>query len=108
MRRKIVVLISLFMILMFAIGCQSGGDASDAGVSPRTTPIPLSAVISEMQGEIIAKQAGDREFEIAFDGYELNSSGQVATGTDSRVKLTLSDDSIVRLGSNSFFTLDYA
>ena len=109
MRRKIVVLISLFMILLIAIGCQTGDDSESQGSSgPVGTPIPLTAIISDIQGEIIVKQAGESEFQIAHEGFVVNSSGQVATGADSRVKLTLSDDSIVRLGSNSFFTLDFA
>jgi hypothetical protein len=121
-------LIVLLVILSFLIwGCEpSGGGGGGGGVTTQVSveivsPQPptveaiddtselvsLTAVLSEIEGEVIAKQVDEDNFYEVANGFVLNSLGQVSTGYEARVRLDISDGSIIRLGANAVFTLDY-
>jgi hypothetical protein len=123
------LIIFFFLMAMFVIGgCQPKTDnmvntaditqpSTAETTAPTTAPekpvadkekqIELTAVLSELEGEVIAKQVEDVDFSEVSNGFVLKSLGQVSTGFESRVRLDISDGSIVRLGANAVFTLDY-
>jgi hypothetical protein len=76
-----------------------------ACAAPETQASPQSAVLSELQGAVEARQAGDDHFISASNGYVLNENGQVQTGDDGKTRLDLSTGSIIRVGPSSLFTL---
>jgi hypothetical protein len=83
---------------------SSPGESVSLQAKP-TDPVALSALFSEGEGEIQAKQASEDGFSLVEVGYTLYPMGQMTTGRDSRAKLDFSDGAIVRLGPNSIFTL---
>jgi len=125
MKSKYSLVIVLFILSFLIGGCgPSGGDGetittqiSTDTVStqlPTVAPsadtselVSLTAVLSEIEGEVIAKQADEKKFYEVANGFVLNSLGQVSTGYEARVRLDISDGSIVRLGANAVFTLNY-
>jgi hypothetical protein len=66
---------------------------------------PLSALLSELTGNVDAKQADDQAFSDATANTVLNENGQIQTGDDGRVRLDLSSGTIVRVSPSSIFTL---
>jgi hypothetical protein len=124
MRFKSPFIFILIAAIFIFSGCQAGDDnvvVTPVNLQPSATEIitpeellgtsgkqiDLTAVLSELQGEVIAKQVDENDFSEVSNGFILNSLGQVSTGFDSRVRLDISDGSIVRLGANAFFTLEY-
>lgn len=74
------------------------------GSKPAAIP-PLSAALSELQGTVLAKQAGQSDFTRVPSGFVLEQNGQVQTGDDGRVRLDLSTGTIFRVAPSSLFTL---
>jgi hypothetical protein len=81
---------------------------------PSSTPVPaalstatpgLSAHISEVQGDVQAKQPADADFLAATVGMILPTLSQVRTSEDGRARLDLSSGTIIRIAPNSLFTL---
>ena len=128
MKSKNVFLYLIFVAIFVISGCQAGGGdvnatqevaesevtetvvVETASVDPLEDSgeqIALTAVLSEVEGEVIAKQANENDFSEVSNGFVLNSLGQVSTGFESKTRLDISDGSIVRLGANAVFTLEY-
>jgi hypothetical protein len=123
MKSKFCLIFLLFILTFLIWGCAADGGSSMATQIPTepgsTQPptvesiadtgelVSLTAVLSEIEGEVIAKQSGEDSFYEVANGFVLNSLGQVSTGYEARVRLDISDGSIVRLGANAVFTLDY-
>jgi hypothetical protein len=124
MRSKAPLIIFLIFVIILFGGCQTENNNSvnTQYLPPEDTngiitqeelsngggkQIEMTAVLSELEGEVIAKQVDESDFSVVTNGFILNSLGQVSTGFESRVRLDLSDGSIVRLGANAFFTLEY-
>lgn len=63
------------------------------------------AVITEINGKALVKEAAMSQFEKAPWGTRLFNGDQIATGENSEVKLLFSDNSIVTLGQNSMITI---
>lgn len=84
----------VFTLALTACGTQASLEAS-----------PHSAVLSELQGSVEARQAQEQDFAGAADGYILNENGQLRTGDDGKVRLDLSSGSILRIAPSSLFTL---
>ncbi len=66
---------------------------------------PLSAGLSELQGSVEMKQAGEQDFTPATPDSTLDPNGQIQTGDDGKVRLDLSTGTIVRVSPSSLFTL---
>jgi len=128
MKSKTLIIFILIMVATVISGCQAKTEnvtgtpgTTLPGVTETTQPttapeksgtgqgnqIELTAVLSELEGEVIAKQLDETDFSQVSNGFVLKSLGQVSTGFESRVRLDISDGSIVRLGANAVFTLDY-
>ncbi len=91
------VLVFIAAIALLVSGC-GGGTA--------TAPsIPVTASLSEVAGTVNAKNPGAADFSAASNGFMLDVEGQVSTGEDGRVRLDLSTGTVVRLASNTIFTL---
>ncbi|MEK6222852.1 MAG: FecR family protein, partial [Chloroflexota bacterium] len=118
MKTKHRLSIFIFLITMLVASACGGNNNNatpdqDSGQA-QGTPTPsqpnvqeLDAVLSEIEGEILARQPLDTEFTpVTKDGFGLASRGQIQTLDDARVRVDISDGSIVRLGSNTFFTLE--
>ncbi len=75
------------------------------GSKPAAVIPPLSAALSELQGTVLAKQAGGADFTRVAGGFILEQNGQIKTGDDGRVRLDLSTGTIFRLAPSSLFTL---
>ncbi|HEY2979781.1 MAG TPA: FecR family protein [Anaerolineales bacterium] len=73
--------------------------------APKTAPITLTASLSELDGTVKLKPAGQQEFSEATGSSVLEAGGQVQTGDDGRVRLDLSNGTIVRVAPSSLFTL---
>jgi len=90
--RKMIRLCFLFLL--------SGVSASYAQQSSQCL-----AVITEINGKALFKEAGMSQFSKATWGTRLFRADQVATSDKSEVKLLYSDNSIVTLGPNSMITI---
>ncbi len=66
---------------------------------------PLSAGLSELQGIVEMKQAGEDEFYSADPDSTMEVDGQIQTGDDGKVRLDLSTGTILRVSPSSLFTL---
>jgi len=75
------------------------------GNPPVQNLAPLTANVSEIIGDVMARLSSAEEFKKVVEGLVLEVNGQVKTLADSSVRLDLSDGSIVRLAADSLFTL---
>lgn len=87
------VLVVVALVLFTSNGTNSG---------PRN---PITGTLSEITGEVLAKLPSQDDFSKIFDAFEMVVNSQLQTGEDGRVRVTLSDNSIIRIGPNSDFTL---
>lgn len=67
----------------------------------------LTASLDEVAGQVLAHARSDDPFAAVGNGFLLYPLGQVETKSNSKVRLDLSDQTLIRLGENSFFTLQY-
>jgi hypothetical protein len=84
---------------------------SACGVEPTATPTPAagdprSATLSDLAGEVAGRSTRTDPLAPVSLGFQLNTGGQVQTGDESRARLDFSDRSILRLSSNSAYTLE--
>ncbi len=86
---------AVLMVLFVALGA----------CKPQPISSALSAALSELQGRVEIKTAGESSFTQASDGAVLGVNGQIQTGDDGRVRLDLSTGTIVRVAPSSLFTL---
>ena len=68
--------------------------------------LPLVAHLSDIRGEVLVRQPGIEDFYPAREGGPLNVGGEVLTGANSEVYLSISDGAVIRLGPNSIFGLE--
>lgn len=64
-----------------------------------------SAVISELQNDVDARQASAVDWLAAIEGDQITAGGGVRTGDESRVRIATSDGSIIRIAANTEFQL---
>lgn len=91
----IPVLFLSFLLLVSA--CQP---------QPTQTAASLTGLLSELSGQVNAKQASEADFHAASNGDALSVDGQVQTGEDGRARVDLSSGTILRLAPASLFTLN--
>ncbi|MGQ0604241.1 MAG: FecR domain-containing protein [Anaerolineales bacterium] len=83
------------------------GCGSEATLSP--TPEannPRAATLSDLAGNVSGRATRADPLAPINLGFQLNTGGQVQTGDESRARLDFTDQSILRLASNSAYTLD--
>ena len=64
-----------------------------------------AASLSELRNAVQSKSDANAQFKPATEGDTIISSGGVKTGTDSRVRISVTDGTIIRLGDNTEFVL---
>ncbi|MBN2500133.1 MAG: FecR domain-containing protein [Anaerolineales bacterium] len=120
MRPRIQPLLFSTLVVMLSVVLLSGCTALDrliparqgaAAMQPasgnfQATPNPDTALLSEISGEVLARQPLDTDYASVADGYELQARGQIQTLDDGRVRVDTSEGTIVRLGPSSFFTYE--
>lgn len=67
----------------------------------------LTAVLAEIEGSVLARSGTDAIFEQVDESFTLKPLGQVQTKSSSKVRIDFSDNTIIRLGENSLFTLGF-
>lgn len=118
-----VVLISLSLILLLSFsGCNvpltemtepdqmnaqaQGANLVEAVEEAEPALSGPTATLSEVSGEVEARQPNQDDFDTAEVGTELFTGGQVRTGDDGRVRMDFEDGTLVRVGPQSLFTLE--
>src|SRR5262245_58308394 len=94
MNSKRYLWLIVIVLIIFSGGCQSKTEAAS----------PLSAKLSELTGDVEARQTDNDAFLPASLETILETHGQVQTADDGRVRLDLSTGTIIRVGPSSIFT----
>ncbi len=68
---------------------------------------PLRAALGEIVGRVLARAGVEESFAEVGNGFVLEVLGQVETKSGAKVRLDLSDNTLIRLGENSLFTLEH-
>jgi hypothetical protein len=98
--RKYLMRLFRFIIQLFLLLVLYGVKFSFAQTSSHCI-----AVITEINGKALLKEAGLNQFVKASWGTQLFTGDQVATNDKSEVRLLYSDNSIISLGPNSMITI---
>jgi hypothetical protein len=85
-------------------GAPTAGGPSATTVSA-TSAAPRSAQISEVKSDVTKRETETVDWQSAAEGDEVNAGGGVRTGDESRVRIDISDGTIVRIAPNTEFTL---
>lgn len=104
-------------VILSACTQQGGGDSTPvntAGLTPggasatsasATNIAGRSAQISEIKSDVNKRETETVDWQSAAEGDEINAGGGVRTGDESRVRIDISDGTIVRIAPNTEFTL---
>jgi len=76
-----------------------------ATVAPPTLPPVRTATISELIGQVQTRLSNDGAWNPATEGAPLEPGTTILTGQDSHAKITLPEGNIIRLSSQTQFTL---
>lgn len=69
------------------------------------TPEPRSAVLSELSNRVEAREIAQADWQSAIEGQALAVGGGAKTGQEARVRIDISDGTILRIAPNSVFEL---
>lgn len=101
---------SLLALLATACGLSfSSEPPTDVPVAQSTKPREpggRTATIGEIINTVEARESFEAEFSQVEDGLVLTVGGQLRTGAESGTRVDFSEGAIVRLGENSFLTID--
>ncbi len=90
----------LFVVIVLSLTLAACGPAETAEQPP------ITAALSELEGLVEAKAPGAAEFTQVVAGLVLEIQSQIQTGADGKVRLDISDGTILRLGPQTLFTLE--
>ncbi len=106
---------TVFLLLALAIAAPACGGppassptsapAPTATVENTATPIPRTAILSELSNQVEARQDAQADWQTAADGQQIGVGGGAQTGDESRVRIDTSEGSIIRVASDSEFEL---
>ncbi len=110
------VALIMFSLLLLAACTPSGFSSSGtafatpspeptAAATVTSTPMALSAILSEVQGEVEARQPEQVSFTAAENGLTLQEQGQVHTLEDGQARVDLSTGTLIRMAPSSLFTV---
>ncbi len=105
--RLLSVFITLAVLLTACSSASQPKNASDPGQNKQSAP-SLTAKLSEIVGQVLARETQSASFSQATLGYTLQTLGQVQTQTDGKVRMDFSTGTLMRLGPNTLFTLQPA
>jgi hypothetical protein len=122
MRTKISILLIFLFSFSLLLSCRNSekypeterSSQSDAGSSATPSQTkeadqdvePLRAFLGEVIGHVLARADVEESFAEVGNGFVLEVLGQVETKSGAKVRLDLSDNTLIRLGENSLFTLE--
>jgi len=79
--------------------------AACANSNPDPTPVTRTAELSELRNTVEARTSGADQWQTASEGQNLAAGSGVKTGDNARVRVGISDGTILRLGANTEFEL---
>lgn len=91
----------LFVIIILALTLSACAPSNTTAERP-----PITAALSELEGLVQAKAPGEDAFTQVIAGLVLQIQSQIQTGADGKVRLDISDGTILRLGPQTLFTLE--
>jgi hypothetical protein len=94
----------LASLVLTGLACNLSGASITATETP-TPAIARTAELSELQLDVQAQVTSNENWQTAAEGSQIETSGAVKTGSDSRVRVDISDGSLIRLGADTSFTL---
>ncbi|MBN2387461.1 MAG: FecR domain-containing protein [Anaerolineales bacterium] len=77
--------------------------ASCSGVPPAATPLPITALLNEVEGLVGFRNPSQTEFYVATEGTGLQIGAEIQTGSDGRARMDLASGTLIRVGPNSLF-----
>lgn len=89
------------LLMAMSLSCNVQGSIDQEGQSGA-----LSAILSEISGEVFTRKPGEQDFLQATETMILEFKSQVQTMKDSRARVDMMDGSIIRLGPLTLFTLE--
>lgn len=99
-KRTLEMALFLLVIALVTVMCANGGGEEQ----PQSTA-PLTAQLTEISGEVKVLKQLDGIFKDAIANVQIEEQDQVLTGEDGRVRMDLSNGTIIRLSPLSNFTL---
>ena len=109
LRRSVFLLLALAVA---ALGCggplagsPTSAPAPTATVENTATPIPRTAILSELLNQVEARQDAQVDWQTATDDQQIGVGGAAKTSNESRVRIDTSEGTIVRVAPNSEFEL---
>jgi hypothetical protein len=101
----------LLLLTAFASACVGPLGSATPTSSPElvdqatATPSPRTAQLSELDQQVDARDADNAEWQAAQEGQQISAGGGARTGEASRVRIDVSDGSIIRIAANTVFQL---
>jgi hypothetical protein len=102
-KRIIIPVAVVLVIIIVLVSLVLGGKDSETTDTGRP---PLTGTLSEIVGMVLARLPDETEFTQVTEDFILQVQTQIQTGDDSKVRLDISDGSIIRLGSKTMFTFE--
>jgi hypothetical protein len=101
-----MLVVPLLLAGLAALAC-AGTAAPTAAPGPAPTPAPAerSAILSELRNDVEARAGAAADWSTASEGQQLAVGAGAKTGADSRVRIDISDGSLLRIAPNSLFEL---
>jgi len=92
-------------LVLTGLACNLSGASVIETETPEPTAVARTAELSELQLEVQAQVTSNENWQFANEGSQIETSGAVKTGSDSRVRVDISDGTLIRLGADTLFTL---
>ncbi len=96
----------LMFLLLAGLACNllTGGTSTSAPASTASTGTRL-AQLAELKNDVQSRTSSTGDWQTAAEGAQVAAGGGVKTGDDSRVRLDISDGTILRLAPQTEFEL---
>ncbi len=91
-------------LVLTGLACNLGASVTQTEAPPPTA-VARTAELSELQLDVQAQITSNENWQTADEGSQIETSGAVRTGSDSRVRVDISDGTLIRLGGDTLFTL---
>lgn len=92
-------------LVLTGLACNLSGASVIETETPEPIAVTRTAELSELQLDVQAQVTSNENWQNANEGSQIETSGAVKTGSDSRVRVDISDGTLIRLGADTLFTL---
>ena len=100
-------LVVLVVCAVYLAGCAGTPPAPTLTPIPASTltstPPPRQAVLSELRNEVLARPGTEVQWQTATEGQSLQLGGGVETKTEAKVRVDISDGTLLRFAANTLF-----